>query len=135
MTLHRISVFLLFVFSFTLAGCPINSTHPLIPKEEALSFDKALIGTWSNDRKEESSDARVVKIEKGNTANTYKLTVLETGDLFSSSTKEFKAWLGMLNNSKFLVLEESGDKASIKSPYLVYAFKTDGNRIVTNDIT
>jgi hypothetical protein len=134
MLLRSISVFLLLTCSFLFAGCPLNSTYPLLPKEEALSYDKTLTGTWSNDKKEDAADARIVRIEKGNESNTYTIKVLETGELYSTETKEFKAWLGMLNNSKFLVLEETGDKASTKSPYLVYAIKTDGNKLITNDI-
>jgi phosphoribosylformylglycinamidine (FGAM) synthase-like amidotransferase family enzyme len=132
MKLFPINLTGLLLLCIVLCGCPVSSTYPLGLQNDALPFDKALVGTWEN--KEKETEATLVKIEKGSGANLYKLTVLEKGESFMADSENFIAWTILLNEKKFLVLQEVKEPGS-KDSYFVYHFAINGNQLTTNDIS
>jgi len=132
MKLFRICLPALILLSFVLSGCPVSSTFPLGLKTDALPFDKTLIGTWEN--KDEKSEATLIKIEKTSEANLYKLTVLEKGESFMANSENFLAWVTLLNEKKFLVLQEINTSEN-KESYFVYHFEINGNQLTTHDVS
>lgn len=132
MKLFRTCLPALVFLSFVLSGCPVSSKYPLGLKTDALPFDKSLIGTWKNN--DEKSEATVVKIEKGNEANLYKLTVVKKGESFMADSESFIVWVTLLNEKKFLVLQEI-NASDNKDSYYVYNFTINGNELTTNDIS
>jgi hypothetical protein len=132
MKFPRIYLPVIILLGFVLSGCPVSSGYPLGMQSDALPFDNSLIGTWENSDKQ--TEATLVKIEKGNGANLYKLTVIEKGESFMADSENFIAWTIMLKEKKFLVLQEVKSSGS-KDSYFVYHFSTSGNKLITNDIS
>ncbi len=129
--LSRLAIGATFCFSLMLTGCPVSSKYPLGVKG-AVPADNNLLGTWAQD--DEKTEATKVKITKGKEDNTYNLVVEEKGEAFMADATQFKAWLTVINNQNFLVLQENQDEKPSET-YYVYHIKTGNNSITTNDIT
>lgn len=111
---------------FLLTACPVSTNYPLGTKGSE-SLDKDLIGIWTNDL----ADSEVSKIEfkQGLEKNTYKITVLEQGEMYMADGDEFIGWLVTLINQRFLVLEQNGN-------YYAYAVnKINSKELKTFDPT
>ena len=113
---------------FLLAGCPVGLDYPLgTPGTEKIN--KALIGKWS----QENTDMEVMRmeIEKLNDY-TLKLTVTERGSMYAEESDIFKGWCTTIENQQFLYFQEIDSSAA---QYYHYAYKFDGDKLVTYDMS
>lgn len=130
---NPITALLLVAFSMIITGCPLSTKYPLANQNEAITLDKTLIGHWMADKI--GAEAKEVNVEAGSEKNTYKIKVLETGEMYSPETSEYKGWLTEIKGLKLLVLQETGVKADKEKPFYVYAVSAAGNKLSLKDIS
>lgn len=126
----------LIAVSLFLTGCPLSSSYPLGYKADAKPFNSNLIGTWSNKpvKEEDGHEVAKVVISKGNSANSYRVTVKEKRESFAADTEVFEGWITELNGMQFFVLQEI-IKGSPTQSYYVYHFSMLKESFTTNDIS
>lgn len=94
-----------FPLLFLLTACPVSTDYPLGVKGNE-SIDTDLIGIWTNDFVD--AEASKIEFQQGKEKNTYKITVLQQGEMYMADGDEFIGWLTTVKNQRFLVLEQSG---------------------------
>ena len=113
-----------------LTACPVSSSLPLFTPGNS-KIDKSLIGTWKNDSS--SSEAQEVIITKS-TDSTYGLKIVQKGELYMADSDTFNAWMGMLGNESYFVLQEVSAEGATET-YYVYHIKLENSKLTTNDIS
>lgn len=118
------------VFSLLLIvfyGCPVGLDYPLgNPGKEKI--DDRLVGTWQTD----NSDAEVVKLSiSKNDSYSYKVQVVERGELYSLTTDDLTGWVTKLNKMTFFYV-----KPSDEAKYYHYTLKEiSDSKMVTCDMS
>ncbi|MFI5172930.1 MAG: hypothetical protein ACHQFW_11095 [Chitinophagales bacterium] len=100
-------IFLMFIpLMFLISGCPIGITYP--PGEPGTEkYEKALIGTWTQpDKEKEVQKIQIARIDD----YSFKLTVLEKGEMYSEEGDSFTGWMTTVDGKKFIYLQEEGNK-------------------------
>lgn len=120
-----LTVFTLLLIVFY--GCPVGLDYPLgNPGKEKI--DNSLVGTWQTD----NSDAEVVKLSiSTNDSYSYKVQVVERGELYSLTTDDLTGWVTKLNKKSFFYVKPSDEEK-----YYHYMLKEiSGNSMVTCDVS
>jgi hypothetical protein len=108
-----------------MTGCPIGLDYSLgTPGTEKI--DKVLIGTWVN--RSEESEVRRVKIAK-NDENSYDVTVLERGEMYSLETDNLNAWVTTVEEKNFIYLKPDGEEK-----FYHYCYWMEGSTLVSTDV-
>lgn len=123
--LLHLSILILVITTFY--GCPVGIDYPLgIPGKEKINKD--LIGTWVSDSKE--AEVLKVKFEK-NDDNSYKVTVLERGEMYALETDNLTGWITELEGSTFLYLKPEGEEK-----YYHYSFSfSEKDKLISTDVS
>jgi hypothetical protein len=108
-----------------MTGCPIGLDYSLgTPGTEKI--DKVLIGTWVN--RNEESEVRRVKIAK-NDENSYEVTVLERGEMYSLETDNLSAWVTTVEEKNFIYLKPDSEEK-----FYHYCYWMEGSTLVSTDV-
>jgi len=111
-----------------ISGCPVGIAYPLgyNGKEK---IDKQLIGSWIQSNTE--MEVMKMEIEKLND-NTLKLTIKERGAMFMEESDVFRGWCTTIDTQDFVYFQE---KDSLGANYYHYAYKFDGKKLITYDMS
>jgi hypothetical protein len=123
--LLHLSIFILVITTFY--GCPIGIDYPLgTPGKEKIN--KELIGTWVSDK----SDAEVIKVKfEKNDDNSYKVTVLERGEMYALETDNLIGWITEVEGKTFLFFKPENEEK-----YYHYMIKEmDKAKMVSCDVS
>ncbi len=123
--LLHLSIFILVITTFY--GCPIGIDYPLgTPGKEKIN--KELIGTWVSDK----SDAEVIKVKfEKNDDNSYKVTVLERGEMYALETDNLIGWITEVEGKIFLFFKPENEEK-----YYHYMIKEmDKAKMVSCDVS
>jgi hypothetical protein len=108
-----------------MTGCPIGLDYSLgNPGTEKI--DKTLVGTWRNHQEE--PEVKRVKIERTDD-ESYSVTVLERGEMYSLETDNFTAWITTIEEKNFFYLRPAGE-----DEYYHYCYWMEGSTLVTTDV-
>jgi hypothetical protein len=121
-----LSFSLLAVIVLVFYGCPIGLDYSL-GSPGAEKIDPALLGTWKID---ETMDGEVLKlkISKGD-ATSYKVEVLERGEMYSLSTDDLTGWVTKVNGENFLYVKPSDEEK-----FYHYHYEVTGKKLVIHDV-
>jgi hypothetical protein len=119
-----LSVLTLSIFS---TGCPVGLEYPLgdVGKEK---IDARLLGTWVAQK--ESAEMKKLTVTKKD-AHTYRVQVLERGEMYALETDWFDAWATNFDGQTF-VFGRPDDENDQKYYHYHYAF--DGGKLVLHDM-
>ncbi|MCG3168054.1 MAG: hypothetical protein POELPBGB_03854 [Bacteroidia bacterium] len=123
--LLHLSIFILVITTFY--GCPVGIDYPLgVTGTEKINKD--LLGTWVSD----SPEAEVLKVKfEKNDDNSYKVTVLERGEMYALETDNLTGWVTELEGKTFLFFKPENEEK-----YYHYMIKEIGNgTMVTCDVS
>lgn len=122
----RYSFFLLLpVVVLLMMGCPVGLDYSLgAPGTE--SIDKSLVGTWMCTSDE--GEVKRVQLAKGKD-NSYAVTVLERGELYSLETNHLTGWATTVQEKSFIYLQPMGDEK-----YYHYCYWMEGSTLVTCNV-
>jgi hypothetical protein len=124
--MKKLSILFLGLVTLLSTGCPVGLDYALgVPGSEKIN--PALIGTWHCER--ESPEVVRAKVEKGE-QNSYKVTVLERGEMYALETDNLQGWITTLNNATFLYLKPEGEEK-----FYHYQFSLEGSKLTTNDVS
>ncbi|MEY3442953.1 MAG: hypothetical protein RLZZ519_1234 [Bacteroidota bacterium] len=117
---------LLPIMVLLMTGCPVGLDYSLgTPGSEEINKD--LVGTWVNSSEE--AEVKRVKIAKGKD-NSYEVTVLERGEMYSLETDELQGWVTSVEEKSFLYLKPDGEEK-----YYHYCYWMDGANLQTCDVS
>lgn len=111
----------------TFYGCPVGIDYPLgTPGTEKLN--KELIGTWKSDK----TDAEVLKVKfEKNDDNSYKVTVLERGEMYALETDFLTGWVTEVEGKTFVFFKPENE-----TKYYHYMIKELGKgKMVSCDVS
>ncbi len=109
-----------------MTGCPVGLDYSLgTPGSEEIN--KTLIGTWVNGSEE--AEVKRVKIVKGK-ENSYDVTVLERGEMYSLETDNLQGWVTTLEEKSFLYLKPVGE-----DKFYHYCYWMEGEILQTSDVS
>jgi hypothetical protein len=120
-----LTVITLSIFS---AGCPVGLEYPLgdTGKEK---IDERLLGTWVV----QTADAEMKKLTvTKKDAHTYRVQVLERGEMYAMETDWFDAWVTKFDGQTF-VIGKPDDENDQK--YYHYQYSIEGGKLVTHDMS
>ena len=123
--LVHLSIFILIITTFY--GCPVGINYPLgTPGKEKIN--KELIGTWVSDK----TDAEVLKVKfEKNDDYTYKVTVMERGEMYALETDNLTGWVTEVEGKTFLFFKPENEDT-----YYHYMIKSsDKKSLVTCDVS
>lgn len=116
--------------TITFYGCPVAIDYPL-GKPGTEKIDKGLIGTWSTEG--DTDDMTIVKFKVEEKDDySYKVTVLETGELYAEETMDFTGWVTELDGFHFIYLQPVGGTS-----YYLYNYsidKNERNKFLSHDV-
>ncbi|MGE0637300.1 MAG: hypothetical protein AB7G44_16215 [Bacteroidia bacterium] len=121
----HLSIFILVITTFY--GCPVGIDYPLgTPGKEKINKD--FIGTWVSD----SPDAEVLKVKfEKNDDNSYKVTVLERGEMYALETDNLTGWITEVEGKTFLFFKPDNEEK-----YYHYMIKEmDKEKMVSCDVS
>ncbi len=123
--LLHLSIFTLIITIFY--GCPVGIDYPL-GKPGDHKIDKDMIGTWVAG----SDEADVKKVEfSKNDDHSYKVHVLERGEMYALETDNLTGWLTEVDGKTFLYLKPDDEEK-----YYHYMIKESGKgTLVTCDVS
>lgn len=118
-------LFLLTPFLLLLMACPIGLDYPaeIMGKNP---IDKNLIGSWVTEAV--GHELKSVKLEDGGN-NTYKVTVLERGEMYSLETDNLTGWVTTIGKLNILILQPEGEQ---KYYHYVYSYDVDNNLLLAD---
>lgn len=123
--LLHLSIFILVITTFY--GCPVGIDYPLgVTGKEKINKD--LLGTWVSD----SPEAEVLKVKfEKNDDNSYKVTVLERGEMYALETDNLTGWVTEVEGKTFVFFKPEGEEK-----FYHYMIKEAGsNKLVTCDVS
>ena len=123
--LIQLSVLVLVITTFY--GCPVGIDYPLgTPGNEKIINDN--IGTWVCD----SPEAEVVKVNfEKKDDNSYKVTVLERGEMYALETDNLIGWVTEVEGKTFLFFKPDNEEK-----YYHYMIKEmDNGTMATCDVS
>lgn len=123
--LLHLSIFILVITTFY--GCPVGIDYPLgVTGKEKINKD--LLGTWVSD----SPEAEVLKVKfEKNDDNSYKVTVLERGEMYALETDNLTGWVTEVEGKTFVFFKPEGEEK-----FYHYMIKESGsNTLVTCDVS
>ncbi len=120
----HLSIFILVITSFY--GCPVGVDYPL-GTTGTEKINKELLGTWVSD----SKDAEVLKVKfEKNDDNSYKVTVLERGEMYALETDNLTGWVTEVEGKTFFYFMPENE-----NKYYHYMVKeADKSKMVTCDV-
>jgi hypothetical protein len=126
MKMKKYLILLLPAVLLLMMGCPVGLEYSLgTPGEEKL--DKSLIGTWRC--KSDEAEVKRVKIDKGD-ENSYKVTVMERGEMYSLETDKLTGWVTTIKEKNFVYFQADDD-----DKFYHYCYWLDGGDLVTTDVS
>lgn len=108
-----------------LSGCPIGLDYPA-GNVGTEKIDKKLLGTWTTNK--EDPEFGKVTIAKS-TANSYSITVENTGTMYSLETNEFTGWVTEIGGKTFIYALPNGENS-----YFMYCYKFSDGKMYTYDV-
>ncbi len=123
--LVQLSILILVITTFY--GCPVGIDYPLgTPGQDKINKD--LIGTWLSD----SPEAEVLKVKfEKNDDNSYKVTVLERGEMYALETDNLIGWVTEVEGKTFLFFKPENEEK-----YYHYMLKEmDKTKMVSCDVS
>jgi hypothetical protein len=108
-------------------GCPVGLDYSL-GKPGSEKIDKRLVGTWVP----ESNDAEVRKVKISKKDDTsYKVEVIERGEMYALETDNFTGWVTELNGATFFFVQPDNEEK-----FYHYQYKMgDNGQMTTNDVS
>lgn len=107
-------------------GCPIGLSYPL-GEPGTTQIDDALVGTWVCSA--EDPEVKEITIAKKD-ANSYKVTVLERGSMYSLETDNLTGWVTKVGGGTFVFFQPENEEN-----YYHYQYRFEGNTMITNDVS
>lgn len=96
-------------------GCPVGLDYSLgEPGSEKV--DKDIIGIWNNGNAEEAVQKVQISMED---AHSYRVEVLEKGELYALETTELTGYFTELDGAKFIYLKPDGEEKFYHYSYLL----------------
>lgn len=125
---------ILLTICFVLAGCPVNTSVPLMSRANAVPFDASLLGDWKNIS--QSAEVEEIYISRTEDRNSYKIKVLKSSDDYWGDDY-YDAWFVKFNNGTFLITQSYAENkltnnfyvqevARFQDFFLLIDFKLDG---------
>ena len=112
---------------FLFSGCPVAVPYPLGVKGTE-KIDKALVDTWiQSDSSKEVIEMKIDRVDD----YTLHITVLSKGEMYSEDVESFNAWCTMVDNKKFICLQDDTDT---KASYYTYCYEVAGKMLKSYDI-
>jgi hypothetical protein len=111
---NNLYLLLLTTITFLLAGCPVETSVPLISRSQALSMDESIVGVWKN----ANSDAEIqeMRVTASSAKNVYILRVLKSSDAYWGEER-FDAWFVSYNGYTYLITQPYHDAGPAEKYY------------------
>ncbi len=105
---NNLYLLLLTTVTFLLAGCPVETSVPLMSRSQAIPMNESIVGTWKN----ANSDAEIQEMRVAATSgkNVYSFRVLKSSDAYWGEER-FDGWFVSYNGYTYLITQpyhESG---------------------------
>lgn len=124
--MKKISILLLGLVALLCTGCPVGLDYA-IGEPGSEKIDQGLVGKWLS----ENSGAEVLSVDIAKKDDhSYKVTVLERGEMYALETDNLTGWVTTVNGGNFLYLKPDGE-----DKFYHYQYRFDGKDLVTNDVS